>query len=226
MKLLHLPRTLRGLSVSVFAVLVSACAGLLPKAPPPPAFYVLGGAPAPAPASAAAPATMPRALSERPTLIVNPPHAAAGFDSAHMLYMRKPHQLEAFTQSQWVDTPARMLAPMMVAALQRSPAWRAVLATPSASAGELRLDSEIVRLQQDFTVSPSRVRLTLRATLVDSATRRVLAWREFDESAVAPGEDAYGGVVAAHAALHALLVSLVAWSDDAAGRWQPPPPRP
>ncbi len=205
----------RLLVVSVFATLAAGCSSLLPKAAPPPAFYSLDG-------NVRLPATLPT-LGAGPTLVVSPPQAAAGFDSNRMIYLRQAHHLEYFAHSEWVDTPARMAAPLMVAALQRSPALRAVLLAPGSAAADLRLDTQILRMQHDFTSTPSRVRLTLRATLVDSATRRVLAWREFDHVALATSEDAYGGVLAAHAAWQGVLTELMTLSEDTARRWTPPP---
>ena len=74
------------------------------------------------------------------------------------------------------------------AAAGRSGAFSAVVMTPTAATGELRLETEIVRLQHEFAARPSRVRFTLRAYLVDDKTRRVLAWREFDAAAPAASE--------------------------------------
>ena len=183
------------------------CTGLRPVAAPHPAFYSLdssrGAARADAPASA-------------PTLIVNPPHAAPGFDSQRIIYVREAHQLEYFAHSEWVDPPARMLAPLIVAAVGSSGAFRAVALTPSAAAGDLRLDTEIIRLQHEFLTRPSRVRFTLRAYIVDGATRQVLAWREFDESVAAASEDPHGGVVAANRAVEAVLANLAAFCAEAA----------
>ena len=76
-----------------------------------------------------------------------------------------------------------------------------MLRAPTAATAELRLDTELIRLQHEFLVQPSRVRLTLRAVLVDIATRRVVAWREFDTSVPSASEDPYGGVVAANQAV-------------------------
>lgn len=223
----HVPvlRCQRLIWVSVFSLLASGCAGLLPKAPPPPSFYALDGFATSTSPKRAVPAPGARPLNLGPTLIVNPPHAAAGFDSARLIYVRQAHHLQYFAHSEWVDTPARMAAPLIVAALQRSTRLSAVLLTPSSAHGDLRLDTEILRLQHDFTASPSRVRLSLRVTLVDNATRRVLAWRELDHMSVAPSEDAYGGVVAANVAWQAALADLVNFAEEAASRWQPPPPR-
>lgn len=144
----------------------------------------------------------------RPTLLVNPPHAASGFDSQRIIYVRAAHQLEYFAHSEWIDTPARMLAPLIVSAVETRGGFRAVVLLPSAASGDLRLDTEILRLRQDFTSTPSQVRFTLRAYLEDNATRRVLATREFDASVAAASEDPYGGVVAANQAVQRVLQQL------------------
>ena len=201
----------RVLSIGLVCATLSACGGLLPKPTPEPAFYALESRPAAA--REVTPAANPIAAL---TLMVNPPHAAPGFESQRIIYVREPHKLEYFAHHEWVDTPARMLAPLIVAAVEGSGAFHAVVLAPSAAAGDLRLDTEIVRLQQNFGGSPSQVRFTLRAYVVDNATRRVLAWREFDETVAAASEDPYGGVVAANRAVQAVLERLASFCPDAA----------
>ncbi|MDO8458768.1 MAG: ABC-type transport auxiliary lipoprotein family protein [Burkholderiaceae bacterium] len=192
-----------------------ACSALLPTATPPPAFYSLDNARGIAPL--AAPATTPAAATAGAlTLIINPPRAAAGFDSQRIIYVREPHKLDYFARSEWVDPPALMLGPLLVAAVENSGAFRAVVLTPGAAAGDLRLDTDIIRLQHEFQTQPSRVRFTLRAYLVDDKTRRVLAWREFDEYAVAASENPYGGVVAANRAVQTVLDKLSGFCAEAA----------
>ena len=188
---------------------VCGCSALWPAATPPPAFYSLDGT------RGAAPAAPPAAA---PTLVVNPPSAASGFDSPRIIYVRKDHTLEYFAHSEWVDPPARMLAPLLVAAVEDTGAFRAVVLTPGAAAGDLRLDTAIIRLQHEFQTKPSRVRFTLRACLVDDKTRRVLATREFEAVVPAASEDPYGGVVAANQAVQTVLESLSAFCAEAARR--------
>ena len=203
-------------------VLAAGCSSLLPKPPPQPAFYSLDGAAATRPALARA--ALPTEMEmERvaPTLIVNPPRASAGFDSQRIIYTRESHRLEYFAHSEWADTPARMLAPLLVAALDDKLAFRAVVMAASVAAGDLRLDTEIVRLQQNFDAQPSRVRFTLRAVMVDNATRRVLAWREFDETVAATRDDPQGGVVAANRAVQTVLHQVASFCVEAAGSWRP-----
>lgn len=199
--------------------LASGCSALLPKPAPPPSFYVLEAVPSiPAPASTPAPTG--------PSLVVQAPLAAAGFDSARIVYIRKAHQVEHFAHSEWIGTPVRMLAPLIVAAAGSSSAFRVVAMAPSAAAADLRLETELLRLQHEFGSSPSRVRMTLRAVLTDSSTRRVLARQDFEALADAPSEDAYGGVLAANQASGMLLRALAEFCAEAARRWQPGEARP
>lgn len=196
------------LIVSGLALLaISACSLLQPITPPFPNFYVLEGISG---------KTSPPAPASAPTLIVSPPHAAAGFDSQRMIYLREPYKLEHFAQSEWIEPPARLLAPLIVDAIVRTGAFRAVVLTPSTAAGDFRLDSEIIRLQQDFRSRPGSVRLTLRATLIDENTRRVVAWREFDQSVATKSEDPYGGVIAANRALQDTLEKLADFAAETA----------
>lgn len=205
-------------TIATAVVLLTACGGLLPKPVAAPTLYALE-APTARPASPA--------IEKMPlTIVVSPPRAAAGYDSARIVYQRVPHRLEHFAHNDWVDTPARMLAPLIVAALDANGGFRAVVSAPGPVAGELRLDTEILRLQQDFGAVPSQARFTLRAILVDSATRRVLAWQEFDTAAASPSENPAGGVQAANRAVQAALGSMAGFCAETARSWPPPGPKP
>ena len=222
---------------SVFTLMLCACSLLSPSATPLPAFYTLSGSPAAAkpgggaaagamtaalsPTSAAQPAQPASAASAASvaklaaaTLIVNPPRAAAGFDSQRIIYLREAYKLEYFANSEWVDPPSRMLGTLLVSALQATGGFRAVVLAPGTAVGEIRLETEIIRLQQDFQTRPSRAQFTLRATLLDDKTRRVLAWREFDASVPAPTDDPYGGVLAANLAVQAVLKEMVGFCEE------------
>lgn len=204
-------------AAGLLMLLAGACGTLRPASTAQPAYYSLDSMGPEAGTAMQAPGTMPASAL---TLIVNPPHATSGYDSQRIIYVRTEHKLEYFAHSEWVDTPARMLAPLVVSAVERGGAFRAVVLTPSAVAGDLRLDTEIVRLQQDFGSQPSRVRFTLRAYLVDNSTRKVAGWREFDETVAAASEDPYGGVVAANRAVQAVLKQLASYCAESAGNWQ------
>jgi cholesterol transport system auxiliary component len=187
-----------GKALALSTLLLAACSALQPPRVERPALYLL---------DAQLAASAPRPQRGR-VLAVEPPRARAGFATAQIAYVRQPHKLEYYANNRWVDTPARMLAPLLAQALALGGGFRAVVQAPSPLAADLRLDSELIRLQQDFSTLPSRVQLTLRAQLLDVNASRILATEEFDIIEGAPSDDAYGGAIAANRALQRLLQRL------------------
>jgi cholesterol transport system auxiliary component len=176
---------------------------------PPTALYALDSAPAPS--AKWLPGTAPGSSL---TLIISPAHAASGFDSQRMVFLREDHQLEYFAHSEWVDPPARMLGPLLVSAAQQTGAFAAVVLASGTAVGDLRLTADILHLQHNFQMRPSRVQLTLRAYLTDEKTRRVLAWREFHGEAAATSDSPQGGVVAANRVVQEVLAQVAQFLVD------------
>jgi cholesterol transport system auxiliary component len=146
-----------------------------------------------------------RASSSDVVLALSMPRASPGFDTTQMAYQRQPHQIEYFALNRWLDTPAHMLEPLLLQSLEQSRGFSAVVRTPGLVTAKIRLDTELIRLQQDFTSKPSRIQLTLRAQLVDISAKRVLAVKVFDVVENAASDDAQGGVAAANLALKSAL---------------------
>lgn len=186
---------------ALFVPLLAACAALQPAAAPVIHRYLLA-----LPAPTSAPAT-----AVGPVLVVDPPAAAPGLQGRGMVYVRRPYQLDYFARHGWVDPPARMLEPLLVQALQRQAGFRTVPASLGGVSVDLRLETRILRLQQEFTVHPSRERLVLQAWLIDARSGRVLADRVFEAIEPAPGNDPYSGVQAANRAVAKVLAQLAAF---------------
>lgn len=185
---------------ALLATALTGCADLpRPGASPEVQTYLLS------PRQASAPAV----AGNGPVLVVSPPQAQPGYDTPRMVYTKRAHELEYFGRNQWADLPTAMLGSVLVNALSASGRFPAVIAGPTSISGELRLDIKIVSLQQEFDLTPSRVRVSLRAQLVDLNNRNVLATRTFERVQAAPSEDPYGGVVAINQALEQLLDQLV-----------------
>jgi cholesterol transport system auxiliary component len=205
----------------LWVAMTTGCSALLPTPPPPTTFYALEALPL-ALLVPTSPSTVNSRPSRRLTWLVSPMLAAPGFDTPRIVYVREPHRRESFALSEWVDTPARMLVPLLVAALAADDAQRWVVSASGPVSADVRLDTLLVRLQQNFSGSaPSRVRITLRATLVDARTSRVVAWREFDAEHPAASQDARGGVAAAQLAVHSVLTELRKFCKEAADTWVP-----
>ena len=141
-------------------------------------------------------------------LAVSMPRARPGFDTSRIAYLRQPHELDYFVVNRWADTPARMLEPLLLQTLEQSGSFRAIVRAPGVVPANIRLDTELVRLQQDFGTQPSKVQITLRAQLIDMNDQRVLAVKLFDETENAVSDNAYGGVITANRLLQRVLDQL------------------
>ena len=155
---------------------------------------------------------VPRRDAGAPAILVAAPVARPGYAGPRMVYVTRAYEVQFFARHEWVAPPAQMLAPLLVEALERTGRFRAVQ-TSADIVPALRLETEIVALQQEFTQQPSQARFALRAQLVDVAKRRVVATEEFEAAEPAPSDDPYGGVVAANSAVTRVLGDLAKWCD-------------
>jgi len=148
-------------------------------------------------------------------LLVTQPKAQAGFDTARMAYLLRPYEVNYYAFNQWADTPARMVQQLLVEQLDKTGRWRAVLQTPGPVPAQFRLDCDNLILEQQFFSRPSRVRLSVRAQIVETKTPAILATRYFEVIEDAPTDDAYGGVQAANRAVEKWLGELASWLEGA-----------
>jgi len=147
------------------------------------------------------PASQPAALAS--VILVATPRAAAGFDTDRIVYVLEEHRLQPYADSQWIDTPSKMLEPMISAALSRTGVFGAVLEAPSAVDAQWELQSNIARLEHE--VSAARFRFTLHVTLIEKQTRTVVLVRDFDASAPIIGTGPAAAVAAANVVVAEVL---------------------
>ncbi len=146
------------------------------------------------------------------SILVSRPEAAAGYQTNQMLYMDKPYQLMPFVHNSWTDAPAGMLFPLVVQSLQRSGYFYAVASSPYAEHADYRLDMQLLKLQQNFLVKPSRIELSVKVTLTNTNNSQVIGSRIFDETVSCPTPTPYGGVVAANQAVKNLTANITAFA--------------
>ena len=203
--------------ISLFFIIIlplmTSCSALLSKQSLQATYYTLERAEAKLQTK---PALNPN--NKLPTLIITMPKASPGFDTRRMMYTRAPHQLEYFARNEWIDTPAQMLRPLMISAIEITGAFNAVLAKQSV-VSDLRLESEVIKLVQDFSTKPSQVQFTLKVSFIDSATQQVIATQEFNERVNANSDNPNGGVLAANVAINLALDKLSVFSIQMMNNW-------
>lgn len=190
---------------ALLAAALAGCSMAMPTPAPAPSLFTLQ----PVFASEAA----PPAGDDAPPIAISPSKAGPGFDGRRMAYVTRPYELRYFARNEWVEPPARLLTPLLALALERGGRLRPVQRL-GATAPALRLETELVTLQQEFDVSPSQLRFRLRARLVDAAIGRVIATTALEAVEPAPSDDPYGGVVAANRAVERVLEQLATWCAD------------
>jgi len=193
---------------ALLALSLEGCALFASPGAAPPSLFTL----APWPES-----ELPSQLAAQ-TLEIAPPGARPGFDGSRMAYVTRPYEIQYFARHQWVEAPARLLAPLLGEAITRNGSFQAIQGAEGVSPA-LRLETEIIALQQEFMEHPSRVRFALEARLLDAVERRVLAGAAFEAVEPAPSEDPYGGVIAANRAVARVLEQVATWcAENGAGR--------
>ncbi|NNF95957.1 MAG: hypothetical protein HKM94_03395 [Halobacteria archaeon] len=143
-----------------------------------------------------------------PTLLLSSPRAAPGYAGARMAYMEEPHRIDYFAKHRWADSPARMLEPNLMHALEASGLFQAVVRAPTSARFDLRLDTEVLRLVQVFEPTESRVEVAVRISLLDTRQQRVLVSDVLEVTEPAAERTPYSGVIAANRAVDRLLEEL------------------
>lgn len=138
------------------------------------------------------------------SLLIMQPSALDGYDTEEMLYVNRPYQVSVFANNTWVSPPVTMLLPLMVRSVMSSHYFYAVASDPNVSITDYRLESQLIRLQQNFLVKPSQMELVMQVMLIHSADNRVVATEIISERVRCPAESPMGGVIAANQAVQKL----------------------
>ncbi|HXD39717.1 MAG TPA: ABC-type transport auxiliary lipoprotein family protein [Ramlibacter sp.] len=179
------------------ALSLAGCA-LLAAPPPQPSKQVL----------AKMPPEVPQRTSNGAVLVVYPPQTRPVYDTTEMAYMTRPYEIAYFSQHEWAEPPAQMLQPLLVATLQNTHLFSAVLTPPYAGRHSYALRTEIRELIADFTSEPAALKLSLRFQLSEGATGSVVATQDVSIREPLQQKTPYAGVVAGNDATAKALLEL------------------
>jgi cholesterol transport system auxiliary component len=154
------------------------------------------------------PPELPQRASHGGVLVVFPPQTRPIYDTTEMAYTTQPYEIAYFSQHEWAETPAQMLQPLLVATLQNTHMFSAVLAPPYSGRYSYALRTEIRELIADFTSEPAALRLSLQFQLSDGATGRIVASKDISIREPMQKKTPYAGVVAGNDATAKALLEL------------------
>lgn len=145
------------------------------------------------------------------TLLVSQIVPSQAYQSNDMIYVNQHYQVSAFIENNWDVPPSEMLFPLLVQSLQNTGYFHAVIPAPSFAYTDWRLDTHLIKLQQDFTRKPSVVEFQMTATLINDEQSSIVANKLFSVEVPAPMETPYGGVLAANKACQQVMEEMSAW---------------
>jgi ABC-type uncharacterized transport system auxiliary subunit len=204
-------------SIPWIVLALSVCGCSVVKAPERTQWttFVIDPAPAVVPAENLSHATdgggaSPGAL----VLRVAPIASGPGYDTSRMAYVESSGTLEYFARHRWAEPPSAMLAPVLVAALEQSRRFAAVVDPSSRAVGDASLESELLTFRMEVDGAP-RFHVVLRASIVSAVDRRPLAAaRTFDVVEPAQEAAAPAGAAAARAVAARLAQDVAAWCTE------------
>lgn len=134
------------------------------------------------------------------TIQVTVPEAVAGYQTEEMLYMKKPFKLEPFVKNAWTSPPADMLFPLLVQSLQSSGYFYAVTSSPYSEEADYRLDTQVLKLEQNFIKKPSILEFSAKIVLTHISDNQIIGSRIISLQIPCSQDTPYGGVIAANQA--------------------------
>lgn len=147
------------------------------------------------------PEKIPYARRHHVTVLLLSPTSDASYDTTQMAYTKFPKQMGYFGLNAWVATPAQMLMPLMIATLEETHAFHAVVIPPATEHYDYVISTQVIELRQVLIpCHPALVHLIVRVQLSSAASERVIATRTFVITEPLLSHPPYGGVLAANRA--------------------------
>ena len=145
-----------------------------------------------------------------PTVIqLLPVRAAAGFQSAAMMYSRSPDTLDPYRDSRWLAPPSQLVGDAIARTLSRQPWVSAVQQQTALASAPWALHCTLNRLEHDLSGSRGTAHLDLTCELANQRTRQIAAHWHFDGSQPLAVNDAAHFARGAQTLLNQALVGVV-----------------
>lgn len=144
------------------------------------------------------------------TLLVMNTVVQPEYQGEQMYYMQKLHQLEAYSQNMWAAPPADMLQTLLAQKLHQAHYFAHVTTPPFSGNYRYVLRTHLLILRQEFFKPVSRVRLAMRAEIIDKKRGCLLSSRTFQVIEKARGNNPYSGAAAANRAA-SKLSGRISW---------------
>jgi len=167
-------------AAALLATGLSACSIIKPPKRPEIETFMLEP-PSPEQDEGSTPSSSSMEPSEKRVFRVSTMASSGVYDTPRMAYTRSADEIEYFATHRWADPPPEMLVPILIAGLERTNRFLALVGPSSRAAGDLVLETELLAFRQEFIESKPRFRATIRASIMDTIAGAILGSpRTFD----------------------------------------------
>jgi cholesterol transport system auxiliary component len=192
---------MKQLLVLVMMLTVSACSVLSPAKLGPDNGYVINSVPD----------HVVKSGRHSRTLLVMRPDTDPVYNTTRIAFTMQPYQISYYAVSHWIETPADMLTPLLVATMLKTNRFKTVIAPPFIGQYDYALRTQIKTMLIDYTQRLPVMRINIQAQLIGASSGRVLSSREFSTAVPLYQKSPYGAVVAANHGTSRLLAEIARW---------------
>lgn len=136
----------------------------------------------------------------RSTLLITPTEAVNGYQTEQMQYSTEPYSLNNFVKNSWFSPPATMFYPLLIQSIQHSGYFHAISSGAYNSRTDYRLDTQLLKIQQNFMTKPSVLEFKIKVVLSHVNDNQIIASKIFSQYIPCSKDSPYGGVIAANQA--------------------------
>ncbi|MGE4351776.1 MAG: ABC-type transport auxiliary lipoprotein family protein [Bdellovibrionales bacterium] len=117
------------------------------------------------------------ASRERRILRVASPRAAMGLDSERIQVQKADGSLTWVKNASWIETPTKMLEPLLMRCLETSGPFAAVVGDRSSATADLDLETSLEKFTfvEGTNASPSHVEIAIRFTLLEQQENKLIS---------------------------------------------------
>jgi cholesterol transport system auxiliary component len=147
-------------------------------------------------------------------LEVEEPLANGGLDTNRIALMTSPIEVKYFADSRWIDRVPKLLQTLLVESFENTGKIVGVGRESAGLRADYVLKSELRQFQAEFTDDSKAptVRIRLNVKLVSEPREDIIAFHNFEGTAVAAGGDIQSAVLAFNEATNKVLRQVVEWT--------------
>jgi len=144
-----------------------------------------------------------------PFIKIDLPNFSSKHNTEAIVYTRREHELDRYSQSEWKEPLPALLQEWLLQSLEHSNLFAGVMRGTSRAKVPLFMESDIIKFQHNVTRQV--VELSLRLTLLDYKSRKILKHKIFNYHYKVSDASAKGAVYSFNQALKELDRDIYQW---------------